>query len=318
MPSLPRDVRVSVPATRLPPMIDLLEQSKLIKQGAEAKVYKTTLYPAPTVTSASVSDSAATAPATSSFEPVPALLKYRFSKQYRHPTLDALLTRQRLTSEARALVKCLRAGVTVPILRVVDLKQGVIGMEWIEGWSVREVLGGGREGDELAESDEDGEDEVVTAEQAAAESQELLQVLSEKGVDRDVMLETIGVAIAKMHLAEVIHGDLTTSNMMLRLVDPASPNHQPFEVVMIDFGLSSTSFTPEDRAVDLYVLERAFDSTHPVPKLPSGHDGTPLFVTVLDGYRKGMEAFGKKGEWSRIEKRLNEVRLRGRKRSMVG
>jgi TP53 regulating kinase-like protein len=32
---------------------------------------------------------------------------------------------------------------------------------------------------------------------------------------------------------------------------------------MIDFGLSSNSQMVEDRAVDLYVLERAFISTHP-------------------------------------------------------
>jgi len=32
---------------------------------------------------------------------------------------------------------------------------------------------------------------------------------------------------------------------------------------MIDFGLSSNSTMIEDRAVDLYVLERAFISTHP-------------------------------------------------------
>jgi tRNA A-37 threonylcarbamoyl transferase component Bud32 len=32
---------------------------------------------------------------------------------------------------------------------------------------------------------------------------------------------------------------------------------------MIDFGLSYTSHLFEDKAVDLYVLERAFISTHP-------------------------------------------------------
>jgi len=32
---------------------------------------------------------------------------------------------------------------------------------------------------------------------------------------------------------------------------------------MIDFGLSYSSTLPEDMAVDLYVLERAFLSTHP-------------------------------------------------------
>lgn len=82
---------------------------------------------------------------------------------------------------------------------------------------------------------------------------------------------------------------------------------------MIDFGLSSASIMPEDRAVDLYVLERAFASTHPVPE-----GVVPHFDRVLSGYREGMEKKGKKGDWGRVEKRLEEVRMRGRKRSMVG
>jgi TP53 regulating kinase-like protein len=41
-------------------------------------------------------------------EPIPVLLKYRFKKQYRHPSLDVSLTRSRVAGEARALMKCLR------------------------------------------------------------------------------------------------------------------------------------------------------------------------------------------------------------------
>jgi len=83
--------------------------------------------------------------------------------------------------------------------------------------------------------------------------------------------------------------------------------------VIIDFGLSSASLMAEDRAVDLYVLERAFDSTHPVQQ---GQE--PHFDRVLKGYEKVLRERGKKGEWERTEKRLEEVRMRGRKRSMVG
>lgn len=42
--------------------------------------------------------------------------------------------------------------------------------------------------------------------------------------------------------------------------------------VLIDFGLSYVSALAEDKAVDLYVLERAFTSTHP--------DSEPLFALV--------------------------------------
>jgi len=61
----------------------------------------------------------------------------------------------------------------------------------------------------------------------------------------------------------------------------------------------------EDKAVDLYVLERAFASTHP--------DSQSLFAAVLESYARGL---GKTS--TTVLRRLDEVRLRGRKRSMVG
>lgn len=75
--------------------------------------------------------------------------------------------------------------------------------------------------------------------------------------------------------------------------------------VLIDFGLAFQSTLVEDKAVDLYVLERAFGSTHP--------ESEPLFARVLDAYGQEM-GLG----WPGIERRLEEVRVRGRKRSMVG
>ena len=52
----------------------------------------------------------------------------------------------------------------------------------------------------------------------------------------------------------MIHGDLTTSNMIVREADEA--------LVLIDFGLATVATLPEDKAVDLYVLERAITSAH--------------------------------------------------------
>lgn len=63
-----------------------------------------------------------------------------------------------------------------------------------------------------------------------------------------------------MHDCDVVHGDLTTSNIMVRRVNESD---QYNSVVFVDFGLGAMKATPEDKAVDLYVLERAFISTHP-------------------------------------------------------
>lgn len=138
----------------------------------------------------------------------------------------------------------------------------------------------------------------------------------------------IGVAIGKLHDADIVHGDLTTSNMMIRgaiegfygdsRATPAantteseseSQGHvvgegELVEVVLIDFGLGAMQCVVEDKAVDLYVLERAFLSTHP----GSEH----LVAAVIDAYRLAC----RKG--NAVLLKLEQVRQRGRKRDMLG
>lgn len=73
---------------------------------------------------------------------------------------------------------------------------------------------------------------------------------------RDVFALThckqIGKSIATMHNEQIIHGDLTTSNMIVK----------DEEVYFIDFGLSFFSTKPEDKAVDLHLLRQALESKH--------------------------------------------------------
>ncbi|KAH7886743.1 kinase-like domain-containing protein [Phlebopus sp. FC_14] len=255
----------------------LLDSSQLVSQGAEAKCYKAYLRDQSSTTVGSMQH--VVYPQASAVEPV--LLKYRFNKHYRHPSLDASLTRQRIAGEARALMRCLRSGVNVPGIRMVDSAGGVLGIEWIDGKIVRALLPGGAEEEESIEKD----------------TQEGVDPLVEFEVTRDTLMSMIGIEIAKMHLADIIHGDLTTSNIMLR--------RGSNDLVLIDFGLAFHSILIEDKAVDLYVLERAFASTHP--------DSEPLFASVLASYGDRMGR-----HWIQIKRRLDDVRLRGRKRSMVG
>lgn len=63
--------------------------------------------------------------------------------------------------------------------------------------------------------------------------------------------------------------------------------------VLIDFGLSYVSVMTEDKAVDLYVLERAFAATHP--------NAAPLFEQVLQAYES------KSGKaWTPVKRKLDE------------
>lgn len=62
----------------------------------------------------------------------------------------------------------------------------------------------------------------------------------------------LGSMIKALHAAGIVHGDLTTSNV---LVDREG-------LVLIDFGLSYHSPRREDRAVDLHVLRETLEGTH--------------------------------------------------------
>lgn len=111
-----------------------------------------------------------------------------------------------------------------------------------------------------------------------------------QGGGSDSVLRGVGVLVAELHGADVVHGDLTTLNFMINDTG----------VYAIDFGLSSTSAKDEDKAVDLYVFERA---------LGCGHPG----VTADKFY----EGYGEKGAESVLQ-RLESVRKRGRKREEAG
>lgn len=202
-------------------------------------------------------------------------------------------------------------------------------MEWIAGevvrarineWIAERKKEGGR-GSRKRAREEEGmavirEDEKAEVEEDAVEVAKGV-IEAEDNSELVNLLGRIGTAVGKLHAVGVVHGDLTTSNLMLRpwlseLSNGEASNDDTAdqggrlegEVILIDFGLASQSSADEDRAVDLYVLERAFGSTHP--------SAEGLFGEVLKAYGKSFN--GAKV----VLKRLEDVRMRGRKRSMIG
>lgn len=89
----------------------------------------------------------------------------------------------------------------------------------------------------------------------------ILHGLSQERLEKLGIL--IGSKLALIHNMDVVHGDLTTSNMILRSTTSESTSADEYSLVWIDFGLSFQSTLHEDKGVDLYVLERAISSTHP-------------------------------------------------------
>ncbi|KAG4303902.1 hypothetical protein PORY_002691 [Pneumocystis oryctolagi] len=206
------------------------------------------------------------------------LLKVRLAKPYRHPILDKRLTKHRIYVEARLLYKCYKSGISCPAVYFVDVKKGELWTEWIEGNTLK---------DELLQL----ENNMNTYKQSYQS-----------------IMELIGHNIGKMHQLDIVHGDLTTSNIMIRppFFEDLSLTTLPQnnKIVIIDFGLGCVTHMIEDKAVDLYVLERTFQSTHPQSEF--------LFKYILEGYSKSWK--GAKD----VLRRLQEVRLRGRKRNMIG
>ena len=145
------------------------------------------------------------------------LIKRRAKKGYRNPELDKKIRQGRTRREAKILEK---AGKIIPIPKVLSVneKNAEIDMEYIEGKKLSDHL------DEFS---------------------------SEKALE---ICRLIGENVAKLHDADMIHGDLTTSNMIYSVKEK--------KLYFIDFGLGIHSKRAEDKAVDLHLLKQAFESKH--------------------------------------------------------
>jgi len=158
--------------------------------------------------------------------------KKRVTKSYRIKEIDSHLIASRTKEEAKLISESRKSGVSVPILYDVDLQKGILTMQYLNGKRIKDIIN---------------------------------HVDERK---RKNLCIKIGENIAKLHNCDIIHGDLTTSNMILL------DDHIHF----IDFGLGSKCDEIEARGVDLHVLMEAFESTH--SKYPQ------CFEYVLVGYKK--------------------------------
>lgn len=151
----------------------------------------------------------------------PCVVKERVKKSYRLPVLDKKLSHRRLVQEARCIVKCRKAGVVTPCIYLIDEERGRLYTEKICGGSVKEYL-------RHAFSKEGASGSIYSTLTRAARLTRscmymcCVYVLCVDGTYAPAATKLayqIGVAIARMHDADIVHGDLTTSNMMLRSED---------------------------------------------------------------------------------------------------
>ncbi len=190
------------------------------------------------------------------------IIKERIPKSYRIAILDDSIRKFRTKREAKVLQKCTELKIDVPKVYLVDRKEMKIVQEYIEGKKLRDKLN------------------------------------SNNYVDN---MKKVAKAIAKLHDSNIIHGDLTTSNMILkeRVGGNLGNKNTNSKIYLIDFGLSQFSEKVEDKAVDIHLFRQALESKH-----------NKFWEKAYDVFLKTY----KKSSKNSVETlfRLDEVQVRGR------
>jgi len=184
------------------------------------------------------------------------VIKARLPKKYRPAELDEKIRGYRTAHEPQLMHEAKKAGVPTPTIFLVDVKNAAITMEFVEGKQVKQLLGN----------------------------------ISKK--ERQELCFRVGELIGKMHKHGLIHGDLTTSNMILGVEG---------KIFLVDFGLGEKNAELEARGVDLHLMKRALQSTH-------YQFAEECFKHVIKGYSVvlGVEEAGK------VLEKIREIERRGR------
>ncbi|WNY24677.1 bifunctional N(6)-L-threonylcarbamoyladenine synthase/serine/threonine protein kinase [Methanolapillus millepedarum] len=190
------------------------------------------------------------------------VVKERIKKGYRLDVLDARIRKERTRTEVRMMTEARRAGVITPT--VSGVSDVSIQMEYIDGVPLKFAV-------DAHESDP---------------------------VFLESLFVFVGKAVGKLHAANIIHGDLTTSNMIYTNATSAEPEKSAVSVCFIDFGLSFTDKNIEAKGVDVHVLFQTLESSH--------RNSKQLIAFFSKGY---VSEFNQATD---VLKRAEEIKLRGR------
>ena len=178
------------------------------------------------------------------------IIKERIKKNYRIKQIDEKLRKFRTRREGNILRKAVFTNV--PKIYNVDDKNMIIEMEYIKGMLLKDFLN----------------------------KNDLNKILK--------ISNLLGNEIALLHDHEIIHGDLTTTNLILK----------DEKIYFIDFGLAFISHKSEDKAVDLYLLKQALTSSFP-------QISEQVFNIILQSYHTHKQHH-------EVLERLKKVEKRGR------
>lgn len=184
-----------------------------------------------------------------------AVYKVRKPLPYRLPALDSAIRHQRTVHEAEMLHRAKEAGVPAPFLYFVDPTAATMVMEFVEGRRLKEVAETAKKG----------------------------------GVLRH--FEALGSEVARLHLAGLMHGDITTANVLVR----------DRELVLVDFGLSTHSLRLEDHAVDLRLIKETLTGAH-----------SAIAVPAFEALKAGYSSVAGAARLEAVARQLKDIERRGR------
>jgi TP53 regulating kinase-like protein len=184
------------------------------------------------------------------------MIKKRLSKKYRETNLDFKLRHYRTIHESLLIHAAKMVGVPTPIVYQIDVLNTTIIMEYIEGERIKEVI-----------------------------------EYSEQKTQKNLCTR-IGSLIGKLHNNGIIHGDLTTSNMII---------NKDEKIYFIDFGLGEFSKEIEQQAMDILLIRRALESTH-------YKHSKECFRNIIKGYSDQTGEIQAK----KVIRRMKEISRRGR------
>jgi TP53 regulating kinase-like protein len=183
-----------------------------------------------------------------------AIYKRRVPKTYRNKEMDRLIRSSRTSLEAKLLSESRRLRVPTPVVFMADTERTEIIMSCIRGPPLKGVISG-------------------------------LDPKALKATFREV-----GVLVARLHRGGIVHGDLTTSNMIIK----------DGRVFLIDFGLGDHDSSLEARGVDIHLMRRTLESSHHLV-------AKDAYSSFIHGY---SEEFGPGAK--DVIGRVGEIRRRGR------
>lgn len=241
--------------------------------------------------------------------------KNRIPKSYRIKILDEKIRKQRTKAETKLLLK---ASKIVSVPELLTIRGGRVISRERKGNPVTSGVRS-REGKSLNHQ----------IKMQHIKGQKLSDYLNKFPITKQKHIcKQIGQSIAKLHNENIIHGDLTTSNMILS--PPSSKKISPLtkfpakksgkadfvvtnrasapNIYFIDFGLGFISHKIEDKAVELHLLKQALEAKH-------FQNWETLFKEVIKGYSKSSKGGMQKGwalEAKKILKQLEKVERRGR------